>query len=357
MPPDRSLISLAVPTASTRLGVLIMMRRLLFFVALGMFVFVPAGLAAQERAESPASAEEMLSAIVQVKMRAVADARTRPFLGAEREGSGIVIDEAGHIVTIGYLVIEADSLEITTADGKHLPAALAGYDHASGLALLRAVGSLGVKPMVLGASESLAEQDPVLIAPHGGRESARLAFVVSRRLFTGNWEYLLESAIFTTPPASNWSGAALIDRQGRLVGVGSLFVRDSAQTDALLPGNLFVPVDLLKPILSDLIRKGRPAGPSRPWLGLATEEMEGHLLVSRVSPEGPAEKAGIRTGDIVVSVGREAVRNRAEFYRKVWGLGPAGVDVPLRVLQGADLRELKLRSVDRLDYLKTAPTY
>ncbi len=324
---------------------------------LALLLVAPGNVAAEEGDRSAAApVEETLSAIVQVKMRALPEARTRALLGAERVGSGTVIDAAGHIVTMGYLVMEADSLEITTAEGKHVPATLAGYDHASGLALLRAVGPLGVKPLALGASESLAEREPVLVVPYGP-DAARLAFVVSRRPFTGNWEYLLESAIYTTPPANNWSGSALIDREGRLVGVGSLFVRDSAQTDTPLPGNLFVPVDLLKPILSALIEKGRPPGPARPWLGLATEEVEGHLLVTRTSTEGPAEQAGIRVGDIVVSVGRDPVHNQAELYRKVWGLGPAGVEVPLRVLQGADLRDFKLRSVDRLDYLKSAPAH
>lgn len=316
------------------------------------------GPAAEDTGGSAPPVEDTLAAIVQVKMRALPDARTREFLGAEREGTGVVIDREGHVLTIGYLVLEADSVQVTTADGRNLPAAVAGYDHASGLAVLRVIGPQPGKPLAVGSSSSLAERDPVLIVPFGGREAARLAFVVSRREFTGNWEYLLESAIFTTPPASNWSGSALIDREGRLVGVGSLFVRDALQTDdSVVPGNMFVPADLVKPILADLIQRGRPGGPPRPWLGLSTEEVEGHLLVSRISPDGPAEKAGVKEGDIVVSVGRDAVRSRAELYRKVWGLGAAGVEVPLRVLQGTDLKDLRLRSVDRLDYLKTAPLH
>jgi S1-C subfamily serine protease len=332
------------------------MRRLLVLL-LCMVLSWSAPAQRAQTSERRASAEQALSAVVEVRMRALGDARTRPYLGAERRGSGVVIDPEGHILTIGYLVIEAESIEVRTAEGKLMAATLAGYDHDSGLAVLRAVGALGVRPLELGSAEALAERDPVLVLPYGGREAARLAFVVSRREFTGNWEYLLEAPIFTTPPAENWSGSALIDRDGHLVGVGHLFVRDSADTAVPVPGNLFVPVDLLKPVLADLIRHGRRSGPARPWLGMATEEVQGHLLVSRISPEGPADEAGIQAGDIVVAVGRDPVASRAELYRKLWGLGPAGVEVPLRVLHGAELREYRLRSVDRLDYLKRAPAH
>ena len=336
---------------------------LLAIVALCALLATPAATAAQSagadsgQAAPAGDGDRLLAAVVKVKMSALEDARTTPALGNEREGSGIVIDAQGRVLTIGYLVVEAARIEITTLDGKSLPASLVGYDHGSGLALLQPLGAPGVPALPLGRSDSVAERDPVLVVPFGGQEAASLAFVASRRLFTGNWEYLLESAIFTTPPAMNWSGAALVNRDGELVGIGSLFVRQSVEGTTPLPGNLFVPVDVLKPILADLIATGRPAGPPRPWLGLATEEMQGHLVVSRVSPESPAEQAGVRDGDIVVAVGKEPVRSQAELYRRIWSLGPAGVDVPLRILQGAEVRELRLHSVDRLDYLRHAPIY
>lgn len=340
--------------------------RILFAVTASIFSLV-AGAASAEKplprkaqhAESRVAkeADEMLAAVVRVKMKAIPDARSVPSLGLNREGTGVVIDEQGHIVTIGYIVIEADSIEVTTQDNKTVPAILVGYDHATGFGLLRPSSPLGVKPMPMGQADDLAVREAVMILPAGGREAASLAYVVSKRRFSGSWEYMLDTAIFTSPPASEWAGAALVSREGKLVGIGSLLVRDTLEGTSEVPGNMFVPIDLLKPILGDLLAKGRRSGPSRPWLGLATEELQGHLFVSRVSPEGPADKAGIRKGDIVLGVGADSVRNHEELYRRVWGLGAAGTDVPLRILQGADVREFSIHSIDRFQYFRVKPVY
>ena len=313
---------------------------------------------AQRVQQTPAErdAEDVLAAVVRIKMTAVHNARSNTTLGPNREGTGVVIDERGHIVTIGYIVIEADSIEITTQDARTLPATLVGYDHASGLALLRSGAPLGVKPMPMGQAADVAQREPVMVLPAGGRDAASLAYVVAKRKFAASWEYLLDTAIFTSPPTFQWAGAALVSREGKLVGVGSLFVRD-ALDGSQAPGNMFVPIDLLKPILADLIEKGRRSGPARPWLGLATEELQGHLVVTRVSPDGPADKAGIRNGDIVVGVGADPVKSHEDLYRKVWGLGAAGVEVPLKILQGVDMRELKVRSIDRFQYFREKPVY
>jgi serine protease Do len=306
----------------------------------------------QPRAERDA----VLAAVVRIRMTAIPNARSSATLGPTREGTGIVIDDRGHIVTIGYIVIEADSIEITTQDEKTFPATLVGYDHASGLGLLRSGTPLGIKPMPMGQAADIAQREPVMVLPAGGRDAASLAYVVAKRKFAASWEYLLDTAIFTSPPTMQWAGAALVSREGKLVGVGSLFVREAGE-GAQAPGNMFVPIDLLKPILADLIEKGRRSGPARPWLGLATEELHGHLLVTRVSPDGPADKAGIRNGDIVVGVGKDPVKTHEEFYVKVWGLGAAGVDVPLKVLQGVDMRDLKVRSIDRFQYFREKPVF
>ena len=309
-----------------------------------------------QQLQAERDAEDVLAAVVRIKMTAIPNARSSATLGPTREGTGIVIDERGHIVTIGYIVIEADSIEITTQDDRTVPATLVGYDHASGLGLLRSSVPLGVKPMPMGQAADVAQREAVMVLPAGGREAASLAYVVAKRKFAASWEYLLDNAIFTSPPTLQWAGAALVSREGKLVGVGSLFVRETLD-GSQAPGNMFVPIDLLKPILADLIEKGKRSGPARPWLGLATEEMHGHLVVTRVSPDGPSDKAGVRTGDIVVGVGADPVKSHEELYHKVWGLGAAGIDIPLKVLQGVDMRELKVRSIDRFQYFKEKPVY
>jgi serine protease Do len=306
-------------------------------------------------AASPIDAEAYFAAIVKVQVRALPDARSTATLGAEREGTGVVIDEGGLVVTVGYLVVEADDVNIVDDHGRSLPAKVVAYDHATGLGLVRLIPRLDVAPLKLGDSSKLAESDPVLIVNHAGLSDASRALVVSRRPFTGSWEYLLDHAIYTAPPALNWSGAALIGRDGALLGVGSLIVREAAEGDIHLPGNMFIPVEALKPVLAELVKNGRRAGPARPWLGVAAEEVQGRLIVARVSPEGPADRAGVQSGDIILAVGGEGVRSQAEFYRKVWGRGAAGSEIPLRVLQGIELRDISVRSMDRVDYFRKKP--
>jgi len=301
-------------------------------------------------------ADELLSAVVQVKSRILPNARSLATLGPQRQGTGVLVRE-GYVLTIGYLVIEAEAIEVLGADGKALPATLAAYDHASGLGLLRLVAPLAARPLPLGDAAALAEREPAMIAAYGGREGLNLVYVVSRRPFSGSWEYQLDAAIYTYPAVQNWSGAALIGPKGDLLGIGSLIVPDAGGAGTQSPGNLFVPVDLLKPILEDLIAQGRSAGPQRPWLGLYAEELRGRLIVQRVAAEGPAERAGLKPGDLVLGVGGEEVASLAEFYRKLWARGAAGVEVPLRVLQGMQMKDLSVRSMDRLDYYRQKPSY
>ena len=297
-------------------------------------------------------AEQLFRAVVKVSARAVPNARSAASLGSAREGTGVLIGSDGLIVTIGYLIVEADEVTVTDHRGRVLPAAVVGYDHASGFGLLRAIVPIDATPVTLGASARMAETDPVMIASHGGVDEAAFAWVVSKRPFTGNWEYMLDEALWTSPPTSAWSGAALIDRDGKLVGVGSLIVRDATGDEAQLPGNLFVPIDALKAVLAELVADGRRKGPARPWLGVAADEVQGRLVVSRVSPDGPADEAGVQAGDIILGVAGEPVRTQREFYRRLWAGRSAGAEVPLRLLQGADVRELKVRSIDRVEYFR-----
>ncbi len=301
-------------------------------------------------------AAELLAAVVQVKAKILPNARSLATLGPQRQGSGVLVRD-GYVLTIGYLVIEAEAIEVVAMDGKAVPATLAAYDHASGFGLLKLIAPFPARPLPLGDSKALEEREPAMIATFGGREGVSLVHVVSRRPFSGSWEYQLDSAIYTYPPVQNWSGAALIGGKGELLGIGSLIVPDAGGPGTQSPGNMFVPIDLLKPIFDDLVAKGRAPGPLRPWLGLNAEEARGHLFVSRVSPDGPADRAGLKSGDIVVGVAGEEVTTLADFYRKVWARGAAGVEVPLRVLQGMQMKEVTVRSIDRIEYFRQKPSY
>ena len=317
----------------------------------------PAQPSASAEVSGKIDGEKLFNAIVKVKTVAVPNARSIATLGREREGSGVVIGENGLVLTIGYLIVEADDVKLTDAQGRTLPAVVVGYDHASGLGLVRSVVPMDASPVPFGDSTHTSERDPVLIASSGADAPATFAWIVSKRTFTGNWEYQLDSALYTSPPSMNWSGAALIDKDGKLLGIGSLIVREATDGDPKLPGNVFVPIDLLKPILADLVKTGHRAGPARPWLGVAADEVQGRLFVTRVSPEGPADRAGVRAGDIILAVANDSVTTQAEFYKKVWSRGKAGDEIPLKVLQGTDVKNVKVRSMDRTEYFRPKTTY
>jgi len=305
----------------------------------------------------PASIEELVSAMVRINAHINPDGRTVQGLGHEREGSGILIDGDGLVLTIGYLMVEAYAAEIVANKGRTVPANVVGYDQESGFGLLRTITPLKLKPMPLGKSAEIKQGDPVLVASFGGTGMVAGAYVVAKREFAGNWEYLLDEALFTAPPHPAWSGAALISREGKLVGVGSLLVGNAGGGNNKAPGNMFVPIDRLSSILADLIAAGRTPGPARPWLGVNTDEMGGRLLVSRITPASPAERAGIKRGDVIVGVNGEQAKNLADFYRKVWAQGSAGATVALDVLQDNEVRRIEVKSMNRLEHLQLKSTF
>lgn len=291
-----------------------------------------------------------LEGVVKLSIKAVPDARTAENLGAEREGTGVVFGEKGLIVTIGYLILEAGSILVVAGDGRVFPASVVGYDHATGFGVLRA--GIDCRPLEVGSSAEVRELATVLVAAHGAAGGASRACVVSRRRFTGWWEYMIEGGIFTAPPRFEHSGAALLDADGKVVGVGSLWVSDALEIGAAFPGNMFVPIDLLKPLLADLLTTGRRREPPRPWLGVYSEEIQGHVVVTRVLPQSPAEQAGLARGDVILGVGGQAVGRQSEFYQRLWASGEAGAAVVLHVLHKKTVRQLTVRSMDRMAFLR-----
>ncbi|MGE3743208.1 MAG: S1C family serine protease, partial [Geminicoccaceae bacterium] len=253
--------------------------------------------------------------------------------------------------------LEATAVDLYDSSGKRVPADIVAYDQETGFGLLRATGKLAASPLRLGPSEGPAIGDPLLVVSRDGELGGRQASLASRREFAGPWEYLLPNALFTTPPHSGFAGAALVDREERLVGVGSLFVGDATAEGVDSPGNMFIPVGALEPILGDLLALGHRDGPGRPWVGLSAMEHGGRLIVRSVSDGGPAEAAGVRPGDVVVGVGDASVDTLAELYRGMWQLGQPGVAVPLRLMRGSRVVEVTVRSIDRMRWLRLNQTY
>ena len=288
-----------------------------------------------------------------IKLRAVVpeDAFTAGILGSQRIGNGVVIGADGLILTVGYLITEAADIWLTTAGGADIAAHPLAYDQATGFGLILPLQKLDIPAIPFGSSEEITVGSEVHIVSSlefGAPEKAR---VMIRRQFAGAWEYLLEDAIFAMPAHRHWSGAALLNSDGKLVGIGSLLVRETLSGEES-NANMFIPTDLLKPILQDLITRGRRAGPAKPWLGVYAVEVSGKIYVTGVTDRGPAQTADLREGDIISHVGDTEVDTLADFYRSLWASGAAGTSIPLTLIRGGTRLHMNLRSVDRGDLLK-----
>jgi S1-C subfamily serine protease len=292
-----------------------------------------------------------LDAMVQVHAVIPDDAFTAGILGTERSGYGAAIRSDGLIVTIGYLITEATTIWLTTNRGDVVGGWPIIYDQASGFGLIQPLGELGIPVLERGSLAGVATGDAVTVIGHGGRAHAIKAHIIEKREFAGYWEYVLDEALFTAPAHPEWSGAALLDSKGRLIGIGSLLVQADVNGKAV-HSNMFVPIDLLSPILDEVDKGKRAPRTPRPWLGMYTQEANGNLVVAGVAPGGPAEDSGVQAGDMVLSVAGTRARGLAEFYRMVWRQGPAGVDVPLSIARAGDLLRISVKSADRNDFLK-----
>jgi S1-C subfamily serine protease len=287
--------------------------------------------------------------IVAVRTSIPNDAFTAHALGTVREGSGVVIRSDGLVLTIGYLITEAEEVWLTTFDGRIVPGHALAYDQESGFGLIHALGTLDCPALALGDASRSKIGDPVFFADGLGQTTE--AKIVAKQEFAGYWEYLLDEAIFTAPAHPLWGGAALVDQDGALLGIGSLKLemsRGGTRSDI----NMVVPIDLLRPILDDLLTRGRVDKPARPWLGAITAESNGDVVVVSVAPDGPAANAGLKGGDVISEVRNEEVSGLADFYRQVWSSGDAGAEIPVRVLRDGREAWLRVKSADRESFLK-----
>ncbi|MEZ5739008.1 MAG: S1C family serine protease [Burkholderiaceae bacterium] len=293
----------------------------------------------------------VLDAVVLIRAEVPDDAFTAQTLGTERTGNGVVISADGVILTIGYLVTEAETVWITTNHGKVLRGVPLAYDQQTGFGLVRAIGELGL-PVLTRADPSRARTgDRVYLVGQGGIKHALKAYLVAKREFAGYWEYLLEQSLVVAPAHPHWSGAALVNEAGQLLGVGSLLMQEQVDGKSVQT-NMVVPIDLLEPILPSLLETGQSGLPARPWLGLFAGDAEEQVVVAGVVDDGPAEKAGIEEGDLIIEVAGRRVSSLAAFLRAVWALGPAGVKVPLLLARDGDLLRTQVDSVDRNDLLR-----
>ncbi|MGH8630518.1 MAG: S1C family serine protease [Burkholderiales bacterium] len=294
-----------------------------------------------------------LDAVVQLRSEVPEDAFTASILGTERLGNGVAIGEDRLVLTIGYLITEAQSIWLTTNRGEVVPGYPLAYDQVSGFGLVQALGQLDVPALARGSSASCAPGDDVILAGQGGQAHALKAKVIAKREFAGYWEYVLDEALFTAPAHPQWGGAALLGMNGRLLGIGSLLVQE-ALSGQTIQGNMIVPIDLLEPIYEDLRTRGRANRPPRPWLGMYTTEANGsgQLVVAGLADGGPADRAGVKRGDLVLEVAGNRVAALADLFRRIWQLGSAGVEVPLALVREGEIVRVKVQSADRNDFLK-----
>lgn len=293
--------------------------------------------------------EPILRSIVTVRSTVPDDAFTAGALGTRREGSGVVIRENGLVLTIGYLITEAEEVWLTSNDGLVVPGHALAYDQESGFGLVQALDRLGLPAVELGDAAQAKVGDTVVLADGTGRSLKTV--IVAKQEFAGYWEYLLDEAIFIAPAHPSWGGAALIGADGKLLGIGSLRLQMSRKGETA-DINMVVPIDLLPPILDDLVTRGQLSKPPRPWLGAFSAESNGEVVVMSVAPGGPAAQAGLRQGDVISDVRDKEVDGLADFYRKLWDSGPAGAEVPMRIVRDGRETWLRVKSADRRSFLR-----
>ncbi|HMD64210.1 MAG TPA: S1C family serine protease [Stellaceae bacterium] len=297
--------------------------------------------------------DRALGAVLGLRATVPGEAFTAGTLGTERAGSAVLIREDGLVLTIGYLVTEAETLWLTSAGGGAVQGHVLAYDQETGFGLVQVLGRLKVPPIDLGIGLRVGAGDRVVMAAEGGRRHALSARVVARQEFAGYWEYLLDRAIFTAPAHPFWGGAALIGADGRLIGIGSLHVQNANGRELRRDVNMVVPIELLPPILDDMLTYGRPNRPARPWLGLYATEVEDAIVVAWLAEKGPASRAGLRPGDRILAVRDDPVASLAGLWRKVWAGGPAGSEVVLQVVRDNETLTVRILSADRTRFLKT----
>ena len=290
-------------------------------------------------------------AVVLLRSTFPEDSMTASTLGTERGGYGVVINESGLVLTVGYLINEASQIWLTTNRGQVIEAHPLAFDQPTGFGLVQPLGNLDAPYLQRGSVADVNAGDAAFVIGHGGVAHSLKTRVIGKQEFAGYWEYVLDEALFTAPAHPQWGGAALLDPLGDLIGIGSLLVQQEVNGENIHV-NMFIPIDLLTPILDSLLKTGRGPNPPRPWLGMYTQNPDGKLVVGRLTAGGPAERAGVKVGDMVLGVGEQRVKDLAALFRSIWKLGPAGVKVPLMIARSGDVLRIAVESGDRNNFLR-----
>src|SRR6478672_10225656 len=293
-----------------------------------------------------------LSAVVGIRAIIPGDAFTAETLGTERAGNGVLIRADGLVLTIGYLITEAETIWLTLIDGRAVPGTVLAYDQVTGFGLIQALARLDLPALPIGQSSAVSVGERVVVGGAGGRHKSVAARVVAKQEFAGYWEYVLDEAIFTAPSHPNWGGTALIGPAGDLLGIGSLQLQQAVDKGPAQNINMMVPIDLLQPIFDDLMKYGRRNSAPRPWLGFYATEVENRLVVVGLADRGPAKRADLRTGDILLSVGGNEVHDLASLFRRIWAQGQAGVEVPITIYRDGETMQVRVKSGERDRFLK-----
>lgn len=293
--------------------------------------------------------DKVLAPIIALEATVPGNARSAETLGTVRGGTGIVIDGAGLVLTIGYLILEAGSVDLLPngLEGERVPADVVAWDQITGLGLVRSRQSLGVAPMPLGTSADLGVGDAVIAVDWERIGGMFPAVVFEKGVYAGYWEYMIEDALYVSPGHPGFPGAALVSLDGKLAGVGG-FAATDPDADYAVAGTVFIPIDALKPVLADLLLSGR-SSKTRAWLGLYCEEFDGSLRVRRLPDDGPAIRAGIRPGDYLLAVANAPIKTLPDFYRQLWATTRPGDHVTVELRRGEESFTVELEAMDRYE--------
>jgi S1-C subfamily serine protease len=285
--------------------------------------------------------------VVNIQTTVARDHRSVPILGTERMGSGVVVDPAGLILTVNYVVMGGQTVQVSFLRGRRVRAEIVAQDFEIGLALLR-IKRQGLTAATLRVEGELERGEPVVAVASTGAQERRVAggLVTYLGEFEAHWEYLLERGIVSNAANPGFGGGGLFTLTARLAGIVSLNLNE------LIRNSLSIPVEHYREHERELLRYGRVVSrPRRAWLGVFAHVVEEGIVVAAVVPEGPGDRGGLREGDLIVSLNAEKLESRRDLYVSLWRHGP-GEPLTFEVMRDSSLRRVLVTSGDRAEFFR-----